>query len=149
MKQRLFGLRMIEGTKLCDHIDYFQSFCVELQKFEDELLEDSKTVILVNSIPLMYETLVMTMLHRKKMPSLDEAISTLLEFEQRRSATYVASSPCLFVQEGKEKGRPKEEGKPKKKKKGHAKSKANWLKNKECHKCHEKGHLSMKGPIRW
>ena len=146
MMQRLFGPRMTKGTKLCDHIDYFLSLCVELQKFEDELPEDSKSVILVNSLPPIYKNLVMTMLHGTKMPSLDEAISTLLEFEQRQSTSYDASGQGLFVQGGKEKSRPEEKGKPIEKKKGRAKSKANWLKNQECHGCHEKGHFRKDCP---
>lgn len=33
LKAKVFGLRITEGTKLHAHIDYFQSLCVELQKF--------------------------------------------------------------------------------------------------------------------
>ena len=77
LKAKVVELRMAEGTELHAHIDHFQSFCVELQKFENDFSGESKTIILLISLPIKYENLLTTMFHGMKMPSLDEAISTL------------------------------------------------------------------------
>lgn len=72
-------------------------FVLNCRSFEDDLFEESKTKILLISLPNKYENLVMTMLHGMKMSSLDEAIFTLIEFDQRRYAFDGDHGQGLFV----------------------------------------------------
>ena len=144
LKRKLFGLRMAEGTDLSAHIDCFNQLITDLRKIEEEFFDENKVIFLLVSLPDSYDHLVTTLLHGSKAPDLEDVITTLMEYYQRKKGAEDNHGEALYVKNGKERGRQKEKGKQGER--SRSKSRTNWLKNQTCHKCHQKGHLRRDCP---
>ena len=144
LKSKLFGLRMAEGVDLSVHIDLFNQLIIDLRKIEEEFSNENKVNCLLVSLLHLYDHLVTTFLHGSKASGLQDVITTLMEYYQRKKGAEDTHGEALYVKKAKECGRQKEKGHQGEK--SRSKSRTNWLKNQSYHKCYQKGHLSRDFP---
>ena len=77
IKKKTFSLRMIEGASLDKHIDEFNKVCDELETIDEGLSDESKALLLINSLPKSYEHFVDALLYGRQLLSLEEVKYTL------------------------------------------------------------------------
>ena len=84
LKQKLYELKMQEGSDLAEHINVFNQLIADLGKVEVKIDEEDRAIILLCSLPGSYEHLVTTLTYGKEDVKVDEIVTTLLGHEQRR-----------------------------------------------------------------
>ena len=84
LKQKLYGLKMQEGSDLAEHINVFNQLIVDLEKVDVKIDEEDRAIILLCSLPGSYEHLVTTLTYGKEDVKVDEIVTALLGHEQRR-----------------------------------------------------------------
>ena len=72
IKKKMFSLKMIEGASLNEHIDEFNKVCDELETIDEGLNDESKALLLINSLPKSYEHFVDALLYERQTLSLEE-----------------------------------------------------------------------------
>lgn len=77
LKQRLFTLRMNEGTTLKDHLDRLNSILFDLRNIDDKVNDEDVAVLLLISLPSSYENFVQPFIFNKDNISLEEVRSAL------------------------------------------------------------------------
>ena len=58
LKQRLFSLRMSEGTPLREHLDQLNTILLDLRNIDEKVSDEDAALILLVSLPLSYENFV-------------------------------------------------------------------------------------------
>lgn len=86
LKQRLFSLRMHEGTQLRDHLDQLNTILLELRNIDVKVEDEDAALILLVSLPLSYENFVQSFIVGKDTVSLEEVRSSLHTRELRHKA---------------------------------------------------------------
>src|SRR6266542_1981251 len=129
LKQKLFGLKMQEGSDLAEHINVFNQLVTDLVKVEVRVEDEDRAIILLCSLPGSYEHLVTTLTYGKENIKLEDIVAVLLAHDQRRKNNAIGefSSDALHVRG--DHGLDEKKGK-KKKKKGPL-----------CYKCFNHGHI--------
>ena len=84
LKQKLYGLKMQEGSDLAEHINVFNQLITDLGKVDMKIDEEDRAIILLCSLPGSYEHLVTTLTYGKEDVKVDEIVTVLLGHEQRR-----------------------------------------------------------------
>jgi hypothetical protein len=86
LKQRLYSLKMAEGSDLNQHINVFNQIIGNLKKFNVKFEDEDKALILLNSLPTSstYENLITTLTWGKKTLELEDVTRALLAFHQRK-----------------------------------------------------------------
>ena len=84
LKQKLYGLKMQEGTDLAQHINFFNHIISDLLRIEVKIEEENKAMILLCSLPPSYEHLVTTLTWGKDTISVEEITAALLTNNQRK-----------------------------------------------------------------
>ena len=84
LKQKLYGLKMQEGSDLAEHINVFNQLIADLGKVDVKIDEEDRAIILLCSLPGSYEHLVTTLTYGKEDVKVDEIVTALLGHEQRR-----------------------------------------------------------------
>ena len=79
MKKQLYELKMSEETDVRDHINNFNKYITQLLSVEVQIDDEYKAIILLASLPKLYETLVTTLLVGKTMLTVDEVSTAFLE----------------------------------------------------------------------
>jgi hypothetical protein len=51
LKERIYNIRMAEGTSIQSHLNEFNSICVDLESLDVKI--DDKVILLVVSLPLL------------------------------------------------------------------------------------------------
>ncbi|KAJ4720887.1 Retrovirus-related Pol polyprotein from transposon TNT 1-94 [Melia azedarach] len=87
LKQRLFSLRMQEGMPLRDHLDQLNTILLELRNIDVKVEDEDAALILLVSLPLLYENFVQSFIVGKDAVSLEEVRSSLHTRELRHKAT--------------------------------------------------------------
>ena len=77
LKQRLFALRMQEGTQLQDHLDSLNSILLDLRNIDVKVEDEDAALILLVSLPNSYENFVQSFIGSKDTVSLEEVRSAL------------------------------------------------------------------------
>ena len=82
LKQKLYDLKMAEGSYLSRHINVFNQIINDLKRIDVKFEDEDKALMLLNSLPtsFMYENLVTTLMWGKKTLDLEEITSVLLGF---------------------------------------------------------------------
>ena len=129
LKQKLFGLKMQEGSDLAEHINVFNQSVANLVKVEVTVEDEDRAIILLCSLPGSYEHLVTTLTYGKENIKLEDIVAALLAHDQRKknNATGEFLDDVLHVRG--DHGSDEKKGK-KKKKKGAL-----------CYKCFNHGHI--------
>ena len=65
LKQRLYGLKMQEGSNLAQHINIFNQIITDLVRVDVKIEDEDKAIILLCSLPPSYEHLVTTLIYGK------------------------------------------------------------------------------------
>ena len=142
LKQRLFGLRMQEGTPLREHLDQLNTILLELRNIDVKIEDEDAALILLVSLPLSYENFVQSFIGGKDTVTLEEVRSALHSRELRhKAAGNVTDNQAagLVVSSGK--------GKLGKKKSGNKKQFSKGPKPDDvCNYCKEKGHWKSDCP---
>ena len=109
LKQRLYGLKMVESSDLMKHVNIFNQVIEDLARAVVMLEDEDKAMILMCSLPSSYENLVMTLTCGKDEISLDMVSTTLLSMAERRQHTDESSqSEGLYVKGNQDRGGTKE-----------------------------------------
>ena len=89
LKQKLYGLKMMEGLDLSQHLNVFNQIISNLMHVEVTLEDEDKALMLLNSLSAspMYENLVTTLIWGKETLDLEEITSALLGFYMRKKAS--------------------------------------------------------------
>ncbi|XP_057248658.1 retrovirus-related Pol polyprotein from transposon TNT 1-94 isoform X1 [Beta vulgaris subsp. vulgaris] len=87
MKQRLFSLRMQEGTSLRDHLDKLNTILLDLRNIDVKVDDEDAALILLVSLPISYENFVDSFIVGKDSLSLQEVRSALHTREIRHKAS--------------------------------------------------------------
>jgi len=81
LKQKLYGLKMQEGSDLAEHINVFNQLIADLGKVDVKIDEEDRAIILLCSLPGSYEHLVTTLTYGKEDVKVDEIVTALLGHE--------------------------------------------------------------------
>ena len=81
LKQKLYGLKMQEGSDLAEHINVFNQLIANLGKVDEKIDDEDKAIILLCSLPGSYEHLVTTLSYGKEDVNVDEIVTALLGHE--------------------------------------------------------------------
>ncbi|OAE34723.1 hypothetical protein AXG93_700s1050 [Marchantia polymorpha subsp. ruderalis] len=103
--QALMSFKMMEGTKIQDHIDAFNDLLVDLLNLDEDLSDEKKTLQLLSSLSASYHTLSRVLLHRdKESITYNKEVTALLtdDIQQKLvfSSTPPSSSIALYVTRG-------------------------------------------------
>ena len=105
LKKKLYGLKMIKGSALYQHIDVFNQIISDMNRVDWKFEEEDMALILPNSLPESYDNLVTTLIWGKENLELEEIIGALLAFNQRKKASDRRSSGEGIVAKGNQKCR--------------------------------------------
>nr|CAD1835772.1 unnamed protein product [Ananas comosus var. bracteatus] len=78
LKQRLFMLRMAEGTSIKSHLDEFNSIIMDLRSIDVKIEEEDEALLLLCSLPPSYKNFRETFLFGRDTLCLDDVKSSLL-----------------------------------------------------------------------
>ena len=133
LKQKLYGLKMQEGSDLAEHVNVFNQLVADLGKVDVKIEDEDMAIVLLCSLPDSYDHLVTTLTYGKEKVQVDDVVSTLLSHEQRKKNNSLEeSSGSAFMARRDQSG---EDKKGNKKKKGP-----------QCYKCKGWGHKKAECP---
>ena len=136
LKQKLYSLRMTEGTSIISHLDRFDSVIIDLENVDVKVSEEDQAILLLCSLPPSLKHFRDTMIYGKDTISYSSVKSALKSKEQiDRDITGESSSgqaEGLFVR-GRSESKDFENRSKGKSKSKHA--------NKKCNYCKKKGHI--------
>jgi len=134
LKERLFALRMSEGTPIQSHLDEFNSIIIDLENLDVKIDDEDKVVLLNVSLPPSYQQFKEIMLYGNYLTlSFDDVKTNLLAKEKFDTEIHSGSSgEGLIVRGGnQEKGRNS---------KYKSRSKSRGKNSEYCRYCKKKGH---------
>jgi hypothetical protein len=141
LKQWLYGLKMVEGLDLSQHINVFNQIIGDLKRVDVKFEDEDKALMLLNSLPTSstYENLVTILTWGKETLELEDITGALLAFHQRKKNIDENSQGKWLVVKGNyEHGRSNNRDDLKGK---NSRSKSRRRKDINCYKCGKKGHM--------
>ena len=69
LKKQLYGLRIKEGTIVLEHLNFFNKVISELLTIDVKIDEEDKALILLSSLPQLYDHIVTIILYGKETSS--------------------------------------------------------------------------------
>ncbi|GKA76072.1 hypothetical protein Tco_0782450 [Tanacetum coccineum] len=87
LKQRLFSLRMKEGSSLKEHLDGLNSILMDLKNVEVKIEDEDATIVLLVSLPPSFESFVSSFVVGKDTITLEDVRSSLHSRELRQQAS--------------------------------------------------------------
>jgi hypothetical protein len=148
LKQRLYGLKMAEGSDLSQHINVFNQIIGNLKRVDVKFEDEDKALMLLNSLPTSstYENLVTTLTWGKETLELEDVTGSLLAFHLRKkNIDENSQGEGLVVKGNYERGRSNNRGDSKGK---NSRSRSMRRKDINCYKCRKKGHMMRDCPDR-
>ncbi|KAL0451879.1 UNVERIFIED_CONTAM: Retrovirus-related Pol polyprotein from transposon TNT 1-94 [Sesamum latifolium] len=144
LKQRLYGLKMQEGSDLAQHMNIFNQIITDLARLDVSIEDEDRAMILLCSLPFSYEHLVTTLTYGKETIKVDEITTALLAHNQRKqNAGESSHGASLYVKGNQDRGRKFEkEGSGKR----NSRSKSRGKKTIHYYKCKEPGHMKRDCP---
>ena len=124
LKKQLYGLRVMKATTMLEHINFFNKVISELLSVDVKIDEEDNTLILLSSLPKLYDHIITTMLYDKKILIVEEVTSTLLSNEIRKMQNQEEKTRSGLVVTGR---------------KGRGEGKKSSGSSKACHFCYRKG----------
>ena len=137
LKQKLYMLRMTEGTSILSHLDKFDSLILDLKNVDVKITDEDQAILLLCSLPQCFKYFRDTMIYKKESISYNTIKSALKSKEQIdrdiTGETSGSQAEGLFVR-GRYENRDFDKGRSK----GRSKSRH---KNIICNYCKKKGHI--------
>ncbi|CAA0816208.1 Uncharacterized mitochondrial protein AtMg00810 [Striga hermonthica] len=144
LKQRLYGLKMQEGTDLGQHVNIFNQVVTDLASLEVKIEDEDKAMILLCSLPPSYEHMVTTLTYGKETIKTEEITSALLAHNQRKQKSGESSSQSdsLYVKGNQDRGRKQvRDNSGNRNFRSKSRDKSKGRKTVTCYKCKEQGHF--------
>ncbi|GJQ92982.1 retrovirus-related pol polyprotein from transposon TNT 1-94 [Tanacetum coccineum] len=149
LKQRLFSLRMKEGSALKDHLDALNSILMDLKNVDVKIDDEDAALILLVSLPPSYENFVNSFVVGKETITLEDVRSGLHSRELRHQASGISESqPVGLSITSQDRGRHRtQRGKGKGRYKDRSKSRSRGSNPQDtCYYCHKEGHWKNQCP---
>ncbi|KAM7466611.1 hypothetical protein LguiB_014173 [Lonicera macranthoides] len=143
LKKKLFRFEYARGTSMSEHVDEFNKMISDLLNLNEDMKDEDKAILLLNSLPESYDHLSTTLLYGKDSVKYEDVSSALLGNEQRQREKCSTSSDALVTR-----GRT-DDRKQAKHNNSRSKSRTKYLDNMECYKCKRKGHMKKNCPNAW
>ena len=147
LRQKLYGLRMQEGSDLTQHLNTFNQVMVDFGKLDLKLEDVDKAMILLCSLPSSYEHVKTTLTCGRETITLEETMSALVSHNQRRMADQENSqADGLVAYKGKD-----HEDRGRRQNRQHGGKRGGRSKSKkrvQCYKCQQFGHMRRECPNR-
>lgn len=146
LKQRLFSLKMKEGTPLKQHLDQLNTILMELKNTGVTIEDEDAALILLCSLPLSYENFVQSCVVGRDSITLEEVRSSLHSRELRHMVQHgsnEANGSGLTAHQQENRGRSQKQGGNKNR--NRSKSKGKYSRD-TCNYCKEKGHWKANCP---
>ncbi|OAE34133.1 hypothetical protein AXG93_2891s1580 [Marchantia polymorpha subsp. ruderalis] len=139
---KLLSFKMVEGTKIQDHIDAFNDLLVDLLNLDEDLSDEKITLQLLSSLPASYHTQSRVLLYQdKESITYNEVVAALLtdDIQQKlvSSSTPSFSSTALYVIGGRLEKRSTSVSKSR----NRSKSRESNKKEMKCWKCGKLSHM--------
>ncbi|TXG55684.1 hypothetical protein EZV62_020940 [Acer yangbiense] len=157
--QKLFRFRYKKGTPMIEHLNNYSKILAYLQNLDVEIIDEDKSLLLLNSLPDTYEHLTTTLLYGKDEVKFIDVSNALVNNEYRKKDQLDhrdSASEALTVARGRTNNRrsgvPSERGRSRSKSRGpsHSKPKGESSFRRpakdECAYCHQKGHWKKDCP---
>lgn len=87
LKQRLYTLRMSEGTLVQNHIDEFNKLISDLRNMDVKIEDEDQALIMLCSLPHSFENFVDTMLYGREAISLEDVKAALSSRELKKKVS--------------------------------------------------------------
>ncbi|GJV59270.1 transposable element [Tanacetum coccineum] len=154
LKQRLFSLRMKEGSALKDHLDALNSILMDLKNVEVKIDDEDAALILLVSLPPSFENFVNSFVVGKDTITLEDVRSNLHSQELRHQASGTSESQpvgglsAMSQATSQDRGRHRtQKGKGKGRYKYRSKSRPRGSNPRDtCNYCKEEGHWKFNCP---
>ncbi|KAK8934286.1 hypothetical protein KSP39_PZI015019 [Platanthera zijinensis] len=151
MKRRLYRFTMRKGVSIDDHLNEFTKLLADLFNLDEEVKDEDKALLLLNSLPDSYENFIMTLIHGTDVLEYGEVTTALLNHEFRRrdkESSKAESAEVLSLQRGR--SDKKKSWFKKGSSSGHFqkrdKSRGRSLGKNQCAYCMEEGHWKKDCP---
>ncbi|KAL6513040.1 E3 ubiquitin-protein ligase upl4 [Orobanche minor] len=140
LKKQLYTLHMDENKELRKHLDDFNKIILDLTVVGVKVEDEDQAIILLSSLPKVYEHFVDTMLYGKETLSMTEVKSALNSKDQQRRTNLKDN----FGEGLNVRGRTHRRGSSKNRWK--SRSKSTGPKARRCWKCKKEGHVRRNCP---
>ncbi|KAK4385686.1 Retrovirus-related Pol polyprotein from transposon TNT 1-94 [Sesamum angolense] len=139
LKQRLYGLKIQEGSDLAQHVNIFNQIITDLARLDVNIEDEDRAMTLLCSLPFSYEHPVTTLTYGKETIKVDEITVAFVDSQPvETECRGKFSRRCLYVKGNQDRGRKSEnEGSGKQ----NSRSKSRGRNTIHCYKCKESGHM--------
>ena len=141
LKQRLYTLRMTEGTPIQNHLDEFNKVIMDLKSMDNKIDDEDQSLILLCSLPPSYANFVETLLYGRDSICMENVKAALNSRELKNKVfgnLNDSHSEALITR-----GRDREYGSGSNK--GNLRSKSK-TRNNTCNYCRKEGHWKVDCP---
>ena len=144
LKKKLFTLTMDDTKELRKHLDDFNRIVLDLNNIGVKLEEEDQAIILLSSLPKIYEHFVDTILYGKDTLTMSEVKAALnsKEIQKKAEERGDANGEGLLARGRSEKRESRGNKNGKNRWEQRDRSKSRGTTNKKCHYCKKEGHFS-------
>ena len=129
---------------MSEHVDKFNKIIFYLLNLNDDMKDEDKVILLLNSLLESYDHLSTTLLYGKNFVKYEDVVSLApLGNEQRQREKCGTSSDALVTREMTDVRKQAKHGSSR------SKSRTRYLDNIECYKCKRKWHMKKNCPNDW
>ena len=139
--RQFYQLRMTEGQSMQEHLSHFQKILTDLLSIGEKVKEKARALVLLASLPPLYESLVTALLLGKSTIKMNEVTMVILQNEilrRKNSASSSSDSSALVVSGGVGDSRRS----VRRSRRGQSKSKMRDLSKTICYWCDKLGYLA-------
>ncbi|GKD86191.1 ribonuclease H-like domain-containing protein, partial [Tanacetum coccineum] len=97
LKKKLFTFYMHSGKKLSEHIDEFNKLIGDLANTDVDIDDEDRALMLLTSLPSLYDNFVETLLYEKKSLTLEDVLSSLNSRELKKRTDAKDDGDGLYV----------------------------------------------------
>ena len=98
LKQKLYGMRMQEGSDLVEYMNAFNQVVTDLARLGATVDDEDRAILLLCSLPSSYDHLITTLTHGKETVKNEDITAALLSYDMRKkNAVEVSHGEGLLV----------------------------------------------------
>ncbi|GJW35160.1 retrovirus-related pol polyprotein from transposon TNT 1-94 [Tanacetum coccineum] len=97
LKKKLFTFYMHSGEKLSEHIDEFNKLIDDLANIDVDIDDEDQALMLLTSLPSLYDNFVETLLYGRESPTLEDVLSSLNLQELKKRTDAKDDGDGLYV----------------------------------------------------